>query len=57
MILNTSLLPVLSLANDSAREAILVKNSARLIVAVANSRLSMCNSLADMRKHQFHGEI
>jgi hypothetical protein len=56
MILSTSLLPVLSHADDSAREIILVKSSAEMIVVIAISRSSMCNSLAAIPKHQFHGK-
>ena len=57
MILNTFLLPVPSDVDDSAREIILVKSNAGLIVVGADSRSSMSNSLVAMLKHQFHGKI
>jgi hypothetical protein len=57
MILSTSPLPVPSYADDSAREIILVKSSAGMIVVNAISGSSMCNSLVAIPKHQFHGEI
>lgn len=57
MILSTLPLPVLSHADDSAREIILVKSCAGMIVVNAISRSSMCNSHAAIPKHQFHGKI
>ena len=57
MILSTLPLPVLSRADDSAGEIILVKSCAGMIVVNAISRSSMCNSLAAIPKHQFHGKI
>ena len=57
MILSTSPLPVLSHADDSAREIILVKSCAGMTVVNAFSRSSMCNSPAAIPKHQFHGKI
>ena len=57
MILSTSQSPVLSHADDSAREIILVKRSAGMIVVNAISRSSTCNCLVAIAKHQFHGKI
>ena len=57
MILSMSPSLALSRADDSAREIILVKCCAGMIVVNAISRSSMCSSLAAITKNQFHGEI
>ena len=57
MTLSTSPLPVISHADDSARETILAKSCAGMIVVSAISRSSMCNSPVAIPKHQFHGKI